>query len=145
MKTIWRLSLLASAFLFLGTATAQYAIDWYTIDGGGGTSTGGVYSVSGTMGQPDAGEAMIGGLYELTGGFWAVYAVPTPGAPFLSIVVSGSNEVTISWEPDQSGWVLQAAGVLEFDMLWTNAPSGPTNPIVVPVTQPTTFYRLTRP
>jgi hypothetical protein len=29
-------------------------LDWFTIDGGGGTSTGGVYAVSGTIGQPDA-------------------------------------------------------------------------------------------
>ena len=37
-------------------ASAQpYATDWSTIDGGGGTSTGGGYSVRGTIGQPDAG------------------------------------------------------------------------------------------
>jgi hypothetical protein len=30
----------------------SYSIDWFTIDGGGGTSTG-VYSVSGTIGQQD--------------------------------------------------------------------------------------------
>jgi hypothetical protein len=43
-------------------ASAQtYSIDWSTVDGGG-TSTGGVYSVSGTLGQPDAG-AMSGGDY----------------------------------------------------------------------------------
>ena len=29
-------------------ASGQFAIDWRTIDGGGGTSTGGVYSVTGT-------------------------------------------------------------------------------------------------
>ena len=30
----------------------SYSIGWFTIDGGG-TSTGGVYSLSGTIGQPD--------------------------------------------------------------------------------------------
>lgn len=45
----------AGAMLFTSAALAQsYSIDWFTIDGGGGTSTGGVYSVSGTIGQPDA-------------------------------------------------------------------------------------------
>jgi hypothetical protein len=34
---------------------AQSPVDWSTIDGGGGTSTGGIYTVSGTFGQPDAG------------------------------------------------------------------------------------------
>ena len=39
------------------TACAQnYSIDWFTIDGGGGTSTGGVYQVSGTIGPLDAGQ-----------------------------------------------------------------------------------------
>ncbi len=40
---------------------SNYTVDWFTIDGGGGTSTGGVYRVSGTIGQPDAGATMSGG------------------------------------------------------------------------------------
>ncbi|MCA9243088.1 MAG: hypothetical protein KDA32_03970 [Phycisphaerales bacterium] len=54
-----------------GSAAAfgQYEINWFTIDGGGGTSAGGVYTVSGTIGQPDAG-IMGGGNYTLSGGFW---------------------------------------------------------------------------
>src|SRR5580765_6216842 len=63
----------------------QYSIDWHTIDGGGGTSTGGVYSVSGTIGQPDAGPVMSGGNFSLTGGFWSFSTVQTPGAPSLTI------------------------------------------------------------
>ena len=52
-------------------APAGYDLSWYTIDGGGGTSTGGTYDVSGTAGQPDAGIAMTGGGgYSITGGFW---------------------------------------------------------------------------
>ncbi len=50
----------------------QYSIDWYKVAGGGGTSTGGTYSVSGTIGQHDAGGPMTGGNYSLTGGFWAL-------------------------------------------------------------------------
>lgn len=52
------------------TAHAQsYAITWWTVDGGGGTSSGGSYTLSGTIGQPDAG-VLSGGTYSLTGGFW---------------------------------------------------------------------------
>ena len=51
-------------------AFAQYSVTWYTIDGGGGTSTGASYSVSGTIGQPDAGPALVGATYTVTGGFW---------------------------------------------------------------------------
>jgi hypothetical protein len=47
-----------------------YSIDWYTIDGGGAmNSTGGSYSLGGTIGQPDAGS-LSGGSYTLNGGFW---------------------------------------------------------------------------
>ena len=59
----------------LGAAIVQaqlYDLSWTTIDGGGGTSTGGDYSISGTFGQPDAGEVLIGSVYELTGGFWPI-------------------------------------------------------------------------
>src|SRR5512137_1313244 len=47
-----------------------YDLTWSTIDGGGYMfSTGGGYSLGGTMGQPDAG-VMSGGGYTLAGGFW---------------------------------------------------------------------------
>lgn len=50
--------------------TATYEINWYTIDGGGAMNvSGGSYSLSGTIGQPDAG-ALSGGAYTLAGGFW---------------------------------------------------------------------------
>jgi hypothetical protein len=52
-------------------AGPQYAISWSTIDGGGGTSAGGGYTLSGTIGQPDASGPLSGGVYTLTGGFWA--------------------------------------------------------------------------
>jgi len=65
--------------LFLATPLmAQFRggfdLSWYTIDGGGGTSTGGGFELGGTIGQPDAGPAggpMTGGGFELVGGFWA--------------------------------------------------------------------------
>jgi hypothetical protein len=83
-----------------------YSIDWYKVAGGGGTSTGGVYAVSGTIGQPDAGTPMSGGNYSVTGGFWALYAVQTPGAPLLTIAYSG-NQAVISWPPSFTSWTLQ--------------------------------------
>jgi hypothetical protein len=62
---------------------AAYTIDWYTIDGGGALNgNGGSYSLSGAIGQPDAG-ASGGGSYTLVGGFWggaviASYSVYLP-------------------------------------------------------------------
>jgi len=122
-----------------------YAINWHTIDGGGGTSTGGVYSVSGTIGQPDASQQpMTGGNYALTGGFWALYAVQTPGAPTLTIVPAGAGQAQISWTPATTNWVLQENLNLTTTN-WVNSPSGSTNPIVVPANLPTKFYRLSTP
>lgn len=48
-----------------------YNLTWSTIDGGGYTvSTGGAFTLSGTIGQPDAGVSS-GGAYTLSGGFWS--------------------------------------------------------------------------
>ena len=83
-----------------------YTIDWYKIAGGGGTSAGGAYSLSGTIGQHDANGAMTGGNYSLNGGFWALYAVQTPGAPLLTIAYVG-NQAVVSWPLSVTGWTLQ--------------------------------------
>ena len=143
MKTaILALTLLTLAY----PGRAQtYSIDWHTIDGGGGTSTGGVYSVSGTIGQPDAGGPMTNGQYSVTGGFWALpTAVQVVGAPTLTIVPSAPGNATISWIPGTPGFVLQESAIIS-PANWTNSLSGATNPIVVPVTVPTKFYRLSKP
>ena len=106
MKTI-KWSGIVCAVWFAWNATAQsYSIDWFKIAGGGGTSTGGTYQVSGTVGQPDASGAMSGGSYSLTGGFWSIYAVQTPGAPLLYITQSG-NKAVVWWSPSVTGWTLQ--------------------------------------
>ncbi|MBW8865006.1 MAG: hypothetical protein JF609_08815 [Verrucomicrobia bacterium] len=96
----------------------SYSIDWYKVSGGGGTSTGGTYAVSGTIGQADASGAMSGGNYSVTGGFWAlIQVVQTPGAPTLNISHSG-NAVTIYWQ-DVSGWSLQQNGNLTTPAGWS--------------------------
>lgn len=64
---------------------ADFDLSWYSVDGGASFSSGGSYSLGGTIGQPDAG-ALIGGNYTLGGGFWGggqlhsalVYAVYLP-------------------------------------------------------------------
>jgi len=141
------LFLFVSVFSFQLSALAQtYSIDWHTIDGGGGTSTGGVFSVSGTIGQPDAGPTMTNGQYSVTGGFWALpQAVQTEGAPTLTIAPATPGNASISWTPATgTNWVLQECLSLTAGA-WTNSPSGSTNPIVVPVVLPAKFYRLFKP
>ena len=101
-----KLVLLFSLLLPIIGSAQQYSIDWYKVAGGGGTSTGGIYSVSATIGQHDAGGPMTGGNYSLTGGFWALISVvQTPGAPTLYISHAG-NAITVYWQ-NVSGWSLQ--------------------------------------
>ena len=54
----------------MALASASYDISWWTVDGGGGTSTGNGYTLNGTLGQPDAGTLSTGGGYILASGFW---------------------------------------------------------------------------
>jgi hypothetical protein len=129
-----------------GLRAQSYAVDWSTIDGGGGTSTGGVYSVSGTIGQPDAGVTMSGGNYAVDGGFWSIMAVvPTPGAPLLTITPAGVN-ATISWPAPATGYVLQFNSNLATTNWLTYGGSISNNGAVISVTLPAqpgnTYFRL---
>ena len=88
------------------SASAQnYSIDWFKVAGGGGTSTGGVFTASGTIGQHDAGGPMTGGTYSLVGGFWAL--LDTAGAPRLKITLTTTNTAVVSWPSTSTGWRLQ--------------------------------------
>jgi len=66
------LVLLASAGALAQSAGGDFEITKSTIDGGGGTSTGGDFSLTGTIGQADASPVIsTGGDFALAGGFWA--------------------------------------------------------------------------
>ena len=145
-QTILRLFLALTAAVMLEPAWAQDSIDWHSLDGGGGTSTGAVYSVTGTIGQPDAGGPMTNGQYSVTGGFWALPTlIQTPGVPTLSITNAAPGVATIWWTPvTGTNWLLQERLSLSGGT-WTNSPSGTTNPVTVPATLPTKFYRLFKP
>ncbi len=141
-----RLGVSAVMLLAFTSAPGQYAIEWHKIAGGGGMqSTGGVYSVSGTIGQPDASGAMTNDQYSITGGFWVLpTAVQVSGAPLLGIAPAGPGVATISWTPNTPGFVLQETMSLS-PTNWVNSASGATNPIVVPAVLPMKFYRLFKP
>jgi hypothetical protein len=152
LLTITALALLSILDLQLSTARAQlYSLDWSSIDGGGGTSTGGVYSVTGTIGQPDAG-VMAAGNYTLQGGFWGiVMAVQTPGAPSLTVLRTSTNTVVVSWPLATGGWVLEATNALPVGAgPWAQiAPPYQTNGANLQFAEPAPtgnkFYRLHKP
>lgn len=62
--------LLAMIFVQLGgSAPTTFSLTWFTVEGGGGYSGGGLYELSGSLGQTDA-EQMNGGDFKLNGGYW---------------------------------------------------------------------------
>jgi len=147
MKNHSSLVIIIMALLLPLGATAQsFSIDWYKVAGGGGTSTGGVYAVSGTIGQPDAGAPMSGGSYSLTGGFWSLISVvQTAGLPNLTITHAG-NSVIVSW-PNTGSYTLQQNGNLAVPAGWTATgysitTSNGTNSITVAPPTGNLYFRL---
>jgi hypothetical protein len=126
-----------------------YSIDWYKISGGGGVSSGGGYSVSGTIGQHDAGSAMTGAGYSLTGGFWSLISVvQTPGLPWLTITHSGNN-VVVSW-PNTMACTLQENNNLAVPAGWAGSSrqittGNGTNSITITAPAGNLFFRLSPP
>jgi hypothetical protein len=138
-----------TAALLLITLAAQaqnYSIDWYKVSGGGGSSTGGTYQVSGSIGRHDAGGPMTGGNFSLTGGFWALYAVQTPGAPLLRIFLTPTNTAVVAWPYPSTGWNLQQNTNLATTNWVTPAQTvnnnGTINYIIVNPPTGNRFYRL---
>ena len=139
---------LITLLLVANSSPAQYAIDWFSIDGGGGQSAGGPYTLTGTLGQLDAATS-AGQAYTLQGGFWSAFAVvQTEGAPTLRIYQDGAN-VTLAWPSAAAGYQLQEALSL--------SPPEWKDVIAVPATlqselrvnqtlqQGTRFFRLRKP
>ena len=143
MKT---LTFLLGWLLPVVVSAQQYSIDWYKIAGGSGTSTGGTYQVSGTVGQHDAGGPMNGGSYSLTGGFWALISVvQTPGLPNLTITHS-VNSIIVSW-PNTGNYNLQQNANLALANGWTTSAysittSNGTNSITITPPTGSLFFRL---
>ena len=78
------------AFLLLPALAAlaqSYSIDWFTIAGGGGASSGSGYTLEATIGQWDAGQ-MTGGSDILDGGFWSIDA---PGAALSKAIFDNTG------------------------------------------------------
>ena len=143
--------ILLLSWLIPGIGFAQpYSIDWYKIAGGGGTSSGANYTVTGTIGQHDAGKPMTGGIYSLSGGFWALIAVvQTPGLPDLTITSAGPGKVVVSW-PNTGSYSLQQNNNLAATAAWTTsgysiATANGTNTVTVAPATGNLFFRLANP
>jgi hypothetical protein len=150
MKTFFSLALLITS---ISVHAQNYSINWFTIDGGGGASTGGGLTVRGTIGQPDAGGALANGTFSLAGGFWpGVTLVQTAEAPLLaSELIPGG--VRVFWPRPATGFVLDQTAALAAPaaaISWSQV-SFPyqTNATHISITVPpgagSAFYRLRHP
>lgn len=75
IAAVWMLGL---AMLASSPALGQsdygpgFTIPWFTIDGGGGSTSGGPFELASTIGQFDARPVLSGGTFTIIGGFWVV-------------------------------------------------------------------------
>jgi hypothetical protein len=116
-----------------GTRAQSFSIDRFVMAGGSGTSAGGAFGLSGTVGQPDAG-AMSGGNYSLAGGFWGAVQPPVPvrsviikvsvvfgevrlrftGIPGRIYYVDRAHNITDPWPERLAAITMPIGGVVEF-------------------------------
>lgn len=104
----------AGLILFAGpeTATAQsFSMDWYTIDGGGGTSSEGTFELKGTIGQPEAWPIMTGGSFELAGGFWG-------GPENQTIILGDANDDGVFNNLDIASFVLALTNPVAYQAMF---------------------------
>lgn len=72
-KILLFLLVTTAIWIVAGMALASangYGLFWWTVDSGGGTLSNGTYSLSGTVGQAEAGAALENNGYTLVGGYW---------------------------------------------------------------------------
>ncbi len=126
-----------------GTVSAQsYSIPWQRIAGGGGTSSNGVYTLHGTLGQHEAGPPAGQGGLRVTGGFWAQpIVIQTPGAPVLQVAAGAPGQVILSWVPATPGFILQESTSLQAGV-WTDVAGGSGTPVTVTLGPGLRFFRL---
>lgn len=120
--------------------------------GGGGTSAGGSFAVSGKVGEPTHADTVLsGGGFTVSGGFATVIAiVPMPGAPKLTLKQT-STGYEISWPLPAEGFLLQETPTLGSGgaSAWTNSIVTPTDEsdrrvVTLPANGPRRFFRLNK-
>jgi hypothetical protein len=92
---------------------------------------------------------MTGGTFSLTGGFWALEAVQTPGAPLLTILRTATNTVVVSWPLPATGWSLEQSTNLS-TAVWGTPPEtiqedAANRFIIVNPPSGNRYYRLFKP
>ena len=110
------LMLLASTIIVSAMTGGDFSLPWTTSDGGGATfSSGGGYSLGGTIGQPDAGQH-TGGDFGLSGGFW-VQPPPVEPNTLPSTGFSPNRITKPSSQPKEKSYIAHSDLWLEIPKL----------------------------
>jgi uncharacterized repeat protein (TIGR01451 family) len=121
----WLLALVVLALPAFPVA-AQYEIAWWTVDGGGVTSAaGGAYTLSGTVGQPDAGGPYASGAYMLNSGFWGLFG-SVDGLPQADLSITKTDGVA----------TVMPSSAVTYTIVASNAGPAPVTGVVVSDTLP---------
>jgi len=121
-----------------------WSIKSSTLDGGGARSSGGTWTLTGTIGQADAAAKANGGSFVVQGGSWPG-VIAAPGGPKLTIAKAGPANFSIAWAADAAGYTLQYSTNLT---LWADHPVAITGASSVswPGSEgPRYFFRLKKP
>jgi hypothetical protein len=149
-------ALLLGLLLHPVSVAQAYDIEWFKIAGGGGTSTDGFYTLSGTLGQSEAGVTMSGGIYSVTGGAqFESEGSDLPPAPLRIVAIQllnpgGTPELHIAMvgTPGRA-FQLQFTPSLALAITWSNlgalaiSPSEGRLEFVDPNPPGARFYRIT--
>ena len=94
-KILLTLAMLAGTVMGLRAQT--YSVDWFKVADGGGTSTGGVYTATVTIGQQEAGGSISGGIYTVTFGFWSLLGQGAPALiPAVPVITSQPQSLFVN-------------------------------------------------
>jgi hypothetical protein len=137
---------LAIGFFLVAAITMDaetMSLEWYALTANSSQCTGNGYTVLGSIGQPLVTVA-TNRSYTLSGGFWSVVLVQTPGMPKLSLRPIGPQSFEISWT-NTVPCIIQSCSDLK-TQIWTNVPTAFTNSglstVRLPATDKQQFYRL---
>jgi hypothetical protein len=107
-------SVAVSCFLLFASCAfaQQFSIGWAKITGGSSTSSGGAYSVSGSI-SPAVAGAVSGGNYTLGNSYWGIIAgVQSPGVQLAitaaGLLLNGNFELEVNGNLGQT-YMLQAS------------------------------------
>ena len=113
MRTILQFSAMAALLGAIHGGAQPFPVTSHVIAGGGGTASGGLFAITGTIAQVEAAPRLTGGCFSVDPGSWGHYAaISTTGTPALRTKLV-ANYVRVSFTPTCGDWVLQWTTALE--------------------------------